>query len=227
MLPKTKLILLSLVLFAATLGTSALAAQDASIDRLIRKLPPPEKLVDPASNDPLAKQAVAAARQKNFGIALDSARRLSQRYPKSAGAQMFYGMLAVALHQFADASAAFRKAIAVRPDLTAAYAGLGVAEASQRHFSAAFSSFQQLTRLAPNADAGWVGSSACAEQLGKRQESLTYARRGTIMAPSSAAAWYQLAREESLFGSKAAAAEALARATQLRKKAAERHPRRS
>jgi tetratricopeptide (TPR) repeat protein len=205
--------------FAAIVLTNGFAAQDPSIDRLLSKLPPPEKFVDPAIRDPLAKQMAAAAKAYNFGAALDVSRRLAERYPKSLGAQLVHGMFAQSLRRFPEASAAYHKALSIRPDFAIAYVGLGLTEASQQHFRAALSDFQQVTRLAPKADIGWIGSSACAEKLGRRQESLEYARRAATVAPSSAGAWYQLAREEGLFGNKQASAKALARANQLEKNA--------
>jgi tetratricopeptide (TPR) repeat protein len=214
-----KSFLLLLPIFALLLNSDAFAAQDPSIDRLLNKLPAPEKFVDPAINDPLAKQMVAAAKAQNFGAALDASRKLAGRYPKSLGAQMVHGMLAMALRRFPEASAAYHKVLSIRPDFAAAYIGLGVTELFQEQFRAALSDFQQVTRLAPKADIGWTGSSACAEKLGRRQESLEYARRATVVAPSSAAAWYQLAREEGLYGDRQTAANALARANKLQRNA--------
>jgi tetratricopeptide (TPR) repeat protein len=212
-----KSFLLTLSVFAAVVVNDTFAAHDPSIDRLLNKLPAPEKFIDPAINDPLAKQMVAAAKAQNFGTALDASRKLAARYPKSLGAQMVHGMLAMALRRFPEASAAYHKVLSIRPDFAAAYIGLGVADFSQQQFRAALSDFQQVTRLAPKADIGWTGSSACAERLGRKQESLEYARRATVIAPSSAAAWYQLAREEGLFGNKQTAASALARANKLQR----------
>jgi len=214
-----KFLLLTLLSFAALIASNAFAAQDPSIDRLINKLPAPEKFIDPAINDPLAKQMVAAAKAQNFGTALDASRKLAARYPKSLGAQMVHGMLALSLRRFPEASAGYHKALSLRPDFAAAYVGLGVADFSQQQFRAALADFQQVTRLAPKAEIGWTGSSACAERLGRRQESLEYARRATVVAPSSAGAWYQLAREEGLFGNKQTAASALARANKLQRNA--------
>jgi tetratricopeptide (TPR) repeat protein len=208
-----------LAIFAVVIATSAFAAQDPSIDRLLNKLPPPEKFVDPAQNDPLAKQMLAALKAKNFGTALDASRRLVSKYPKSLGAHVFHGMIALSLRQFPEAAAAYRKALSIRPGFTAAYVGLGLADAVQGRFRDALSDFQQITRLAPKADIGWIGASACAEKLGRRLESLEYARRATVVAPSSSGAWYQLAREEGLFGNKETAAKALARANQLQRTA--------
>ena len=213
-----KFLLLTLLSFAAFVANNTFAAQDPSIDRLLNKLPAPEKFIDPAINDPLAKQMVAAAKAQNFGTALDASRKLAARYPKSLGAQMVHAMLALGLHRFPEASAGYHKALSLRPDFAAAYVGLGVAEFSQQQFRAALADFQQVTRLAPKAEIGWTGSSACAERLGRRQESLECARRATVVAPSSAGAWYQLAREEGLFGNKQTAASALARANQLQRK---------
>jgi tetratricopeptide (TPR) repeat protein len=192
------------------------SAADPSIDRLLGKLPAPEKFVDPARNDPLAKQMFAAAKAQNFGIALESSRRLANKYPRSLGAQAYHGLLAIALRRFPEATAAYRKALSIRPDFSPAYIGLALAEAAQNHYREALSNFQRITKVAPKADVGWIGSSACAEKLGMHQDSLTYARRATIVAPTSAGAWYQLAREEGLFGDKQAAGKALARANRLR-----------
>ena len=222
-----KSFLLMLPVFAAVVATTTFAARDPSIDRLLGKLPPPEKFIDPAINDPLAKQMAAAAKAHNFGTALDASRRLAGRYPKSLGAQVIHGTLALILHRFPEASAAYHKALSIRPDFAVAYVGHGLAEASQQHFRAALSDFQQVTRLAPKAEVGWIGSSGCAEKLGRRQESLEYARRATTVAPSSSGAWFQLAREEGISGNKQASTKAFARAIQLQRTALQRRSSRS
>ena len=208
-------LVLTLIL-CTSIAVGAVSAADPSIDRLLGKLPAPEKFVDPARNDPLAKQMFAAAKAQNFGIALESSRRLANKYPRSLGAQAYHGLLAIALRRFPEASAAYRKALSIRSDFSPAYVGLALAEAAQNHYREALSNFQRITKVAPKADIGWIGSSACAEKLGMHQDSLTYARRATIVAPTSAGAWYQLAREEGLFGDKQAAGKALAHANRLR-----------
>src|SRR5205085_154968 len=106
-----KSLLLSLIVCAGLTGSLASAA-DPSIDRLLNKLPAPEKFVDPAQNDPLAKQMLAALKAKNFGTALDTSRRLANKYPKSLGAQTIHGLIALAMRQFAEASTAYHKALA-------------------------------------------------------------------------------------------------------------------
>lgn len=207
--------LLIICLFAAL--TAANAAQDPSIAQLLGKLPPPEKFVDPAIHDPLVKHMIAAAKAHNFGIALDDARQLAQRYPKSLGAQAVHAQIAMALHMYPESTEAFHKVLSIRPDFADAYFGLGLTELSQRHFRAALGDFQQVARLIPNKDLGWVAMSVCAERLGEKKDSLDYARKATAMAPNSYVAWSQAAREESLAGNKQAAAADAMRSIQLRR----------
>jgi tetratricopeptide (TPR) repeat protein len=215
--------------FVPTLAAALLAlatapganAQDSSIDKLIKKLPPPEKVVqtDPAANDPLARQTFAAIKASNFGNALATSKKLAERYPKSAGAQSLHGQLALALRRYPEASGAFQKAISIQSNSAFAYVGLALSEAAQNHVGAAMTNFRQVTRLYPKAEVGWIGLSACAERLGQKGESVNYARRATAVAPSSYAAWLQLSRAEGISGNRQASANALARANELRRKA--------
>jgi tetratricopeptide (TPR) repeat protein len=201
------------------LGFSAVRAADESIDRLINKLPPPQKFVDPASSDPLTKQINAAVKAHNYGVSLDLSRKLVARYPKSLGAHILHGFLATSLREFHEASDAYHKALAIQQDFALAYVGLGFNDAAQNRFDAALSNFQRVTRIAPQLDVGWVYSSQCAEKLGRMRDSLNYARRGTVAAPSSVGVWLQAAREENLAGNGQAAKAALARANELTRKA--------
>lgn len=171
------------------------------------------------SKPTICLDSARASKAHNFGVAFDLSRRLADRYPKSLGAQMVHGVLASSLRQFREASDAYHKALSIRPDFPPAYVWLGITDASQNRFAAALSDFQQVTRVAPQLDVGWIGSSACAEKLGRARDSLEFARRATAVAPSSAGAWLQLAREESAAGNSQAAAKALVRANQLRRNA--------
>jgi tetratricopeptide (TPR) repeat protein len=216
--------MLALVLLPSV---SAFAGKDPEIDHLLSKLPPPEKFVDPAMSDPLAKKMISATKARNFGAAFDDSRQLATRYPTSLGAQMVYGAFAQLAERFPEASTAYRKALTIKPNFAAAAYGVGLAEFSQEHYQIAFSHFRNVTRLAPTADLGWIGSSACAERLGRQPESLQYARRATTVAPTSPAAWIQLGRAESLSGNKTASTNAYARADQLNKKAQVKQPDRS
>lgn len=207
-------------------STAVVRAQDASVDQLIKKLPPPEKVAkstmqpaDPALRDPLTKQLVDSAKAMNFGNAYALSQKLTNKYPKSAIAQCLHGWFALVMRKYPEAAGAYHKALSDQPNLAIAYLGLGMSEAGQQNFSAAMSDYRQVTRLAPKADVGWIALSACAERLGRKGDSLNYARQATAVAPSSAGAWYQLSREEGLSGDQQAAAKALARANDLRRKA--------
>jgi tetratricopeptide (TPR) repeat protein len=220
------MMLLTILILAVAAGASATRGQDASIDQLIKKLPPPEKVAksaiqqsDPAARDPLAQQILAAAKERNFGNALNFSRRLAERYPKSLGAHFIHGQLALALHHLPEARAAFRVSISLQPKFALGYIGVGAVEAVQNHFASALSQFQIVTRLEPKAEIGWEASSGCAERLGRLSESLEYAKRATIVAPSSTAAWLQLARAEKAAGHNQAALNAFSRADQLRRRA--------
>jgi tetratricopeptide (TPR) repeat protein len=215
----------AVIFFALVFGLPLAArAEDPSVDQLIKKLPPPEKVVktDPASRDPLAKQVVASVKAMNFGSAYAATQKLAAKYPQSAGAQSLHGQLAFMMRRYPEAAVAFHKATSIQPDFVFAYVGLALTDIVQRRFDAAMIDFRQVTRLAPNADIGWIGLSACSEKLGRKRDSLDYAKRATSAAPSSFAAWIQLAHEEGLAGDQQAASKAMARANQLRRTAAKR-----
>jgi tetratricopeptide (TPR) repeat protein len=212
---------LVVAIFVALVPAPSGHAQDSSIDKLLKKLPPPDKVVqaDPAAQDPLAKKIIAAVKASNFGNAYAMSQKLAARYPESAGAQSLHGQLALALRHYPQAVNAFQKTISIQPNNAFAYVGLALSEAAQNHVRAAMSGFRQVTRLDPKADVGWIGLSACAEKLGRTGESLDYARRATAVAPASMAAWLQLARAEGISGNQRASANALARANEIRRKA--------
>jgi len=79
--------------FLLLVRPNASAAPDSEIDRLLKKLPPPEKLVkrnehvvhvtDPAMRDPLVKQIDAASNAKQPKRALELSRQLAARYPQA------------------------------------------------------------------------------------------------------------------------------------------------
>ncbi len=194
------------------------AADEPSIDRLLNKLPAPEKLVqtrDPGGTDPLAKKTLEALQKKNYGQALDYSRRLTRANPTSAVAHGLHGWIAFNLQQIGEASSEFRSAIKSQSNYSFGYFGLGLCEATQTHYANALQNFQQLARLEPKAEVAWVASSGCAERLGRRRESLDYAKRATAIAPRSAIAWSQLARAEEINGHKAEAQRAFSRAREL------------
>src|ERR1700730_3742248 len=119
--------------------------QSPSIDRLLSKLPPPEKLAkppvqqalqpnDPAAKDPAIKQIVKAELAHNFPQALDLARKLTQRYPRSLAAHSIRGILAWRVRQYGEASSSFHAAIDIQPKFVFAYWGLALVEGTQKHY---------------------------------------------------------------------------------------------
>jgi tetratricopeptide (TPR) repeat protein len=208
----------SLILITAPFR--AVYAQDPSIDKLLKKLPPPEKLVnptvqraisqpDPALRDPLASQVFVAAQANDPGRALDYSRKLCAKYPKSAGSECLRGIVALNFKQYGEATTAFRRSIAISPNLSLSHFGLAATEVFQDHYAAAIPHLKELTRLEPQYGFGWLALSDCALRCGRKQESLEYARRATKVAPSAASAWLQLARAENALGNSEATLQAL------------------
>jgi tetratricopeptide (TPR) repeat protein len=208
------------VLFVTAFDLHTAFAQDPSIDRLLKKLPPPEKLikVDPAQNDRLVRQVEKAAKAQNFGQALELSRKLAQRYPKSVGAQAFRGMFAFQARRYDESADAFRKVIAIQPNIAFAHFGLGAVEFLRGRFTAATPHFRKSLQLEPKAGINWIFLSACADKLGRKQEALDYAKRATALSPAFPPAWFQLAQVEGSLGHEREAAAALKRARQTAKK---------
>src|ERR1041384_4328664 len=104
-----------IVLTLVGASTTRTFAQDASVDQLIKKLPPPEKVaqsaiaLDPALRDPLTKQIVDSTKAMNFGNAYSISQKLASKYPKSAVAQCLYGHFALTMRKFPESAAAYHK----------------------------------------------------------------------------------------------------------------------
>ena len=210
-------ILLSLV------SLSAQAATDSEIDRLLKKLPPPEKLVkrnehvvrvaDPALNDPLVKQIDAASKQPKRAFELS--RQLVARHPSSAAANYYAGYFASEAKLYSEASASYRRALAIQPQLVLGHFSLALIEWKQGHCGDALQHLRQVTKLEPRAAAGWAILSMAAEITGNWQESVVAARRLVTLSPRQPAAWVRLAVAERNVGNGHAAAEAMNRAVQV------------
>ena len=123
----------------------AFRAQDPSIDRLLSKLPPPEKFQkspleralrqeDPALNDSLLNEIGSAAGHGSLTRAMALTQKLIARYPHSPGAYCLQGILAYLSRQYAVASSNFRQALKERPGYSFAYFGLGGRRAGSRPF---------------------------------------------------------------------------------------------
>lgn len=215
------------IVILATLGPRMASAQeDPSIDRLLKKLPPPEKLVkpsvarainqpDPALRDPLVQQIAAASQANNNARALDLSRKLSAKHPKSAGAKCLQGILAFVAGQNREAAIAFRQAAAARPDFSMPHLGLAAIEVRQGRWGASLPHLRVLVRLEPKYAFGWMALSESALRSGNKQEGVEAARRCTAVAPSAPDAWLQLARAERAAGNAQGTLAALSRGAEV------------
>jgi tetratricopeptide (TPR) repeat protein len=143
-----------------SLGTS-FAAEDASINRLLKKLPPPEKLVkqsasqpsqaaDPALKDPLLTYTIAAAMMRNFSQARLYSRKLSERFPRSAVAAILWGNCAYHARYYAEAAGAIRKALALAPRDAYTWMDLAIVENAMGHVAAALNAMVKAAEMSPN-----------------------------------------------------------------------------
>ena len=172
------------VALAVVLGIAPLVvAEDASIDKLLSKLPPPEKLAkspvqralqqpDPAFKDPLGRQTVMAVLMRNYPQALVLSRKLTERYPRSSAAYCVRGALGLGQRQFAEASSSFHTAANIQPHSALAYWGLASVEGAQRRFGAAVPYLHRVAELEPKSFLPYYALSGCAGQLGNKEESL-------------------------------------------------------
>jgi len=214
------------VLAFALIATTGALAQDASIDRLLNKLPPPERLVkppvkraveqpDPALKDPLGRQIVQAVVTDNFPQALYLNRKLTERYPRSLGAQYLRGVLAWTMRQYGEASSSFHVATNIQPRFAPAHFGLAAVEGAQGHFAAAIPHLQRVVELEPKLYLPYFALSDCAWHLGRNEQSVQYAKKATALAPSVVDTWIELARAEKSLGHTEASLDAVVKAAEV------------
>lgn len=207
------------------LNVDTAPAQDASIDKLLKKLPPPETLVKrpppiPADqlevlNDPLIQRIWTAVAYGNLLAARSYAERLTKAHPANPWVHCVQGQVLVQVTRFAEAGAAFKQALIVRPNFSYAFLQLGSIEVVQHHFATAIPYFKKYLALEPNEPIGWVFLSGCHEKLGRGAECLECAKRGVATGPQYPGTWLQLAHAENAVGHVDNAKRALAKAEQL------------
>jgi tetratricopeptide (TPR) repeat protein len=216
---------LGLLLGCATAFTSA-HGQDPSIDRLLKKLPPPEKLVKPsvqrairktdaALGDPLVTQIFSALDNNNYPRALDLGRKLTAAHSNSGVAHCLHGLVAILAHQLGEASQALHQSAKLQPSLSLTHLGLAAVEVMQQCYAASIPHLQRLTQLEPSYLFGWLALSDSCLRAGRKQEAAEAARKAAAIAPSSADAWLQLARTEREVGHMEAALRALSRGAEV------------
>ena len=104
---------------------SVKAADEPSVDSLLKKLPPPEKLVKSPTdrvlldaqalvNDRTVQELGKAVTDRNFSRALQIARTLAAQRPDNAVAHCLHGVMAFVMHQYGEAAQACHRAIALR-----------------------------------------------------------------------------------------------------------------
>jgi Flp pilus assembly protein TadD len=139
---------------------AALGAEDASIDRLLSKLPPPEKLIkpsapqrteqkDPALQDPLFVQIFALAGLGNLSEGRLYSRKLSEKYPRSEAALILWGEFAYRLRYYDEAGGVFRRATAVAPHDDYAWLELAKAENALGHIGTALNAMSKAAEISP------------------------------------------------------------------------------
>ena len=216
-----------LMTLALTLAfTSVLNAQAPSIDKLLDKLPPPEKFKRPpleraleqkdlALKDPLVNDILSVAWHGSYKRAMELTGKLIARYPHNPGPYCLMGLLAFWARQYPEAASNFHRALVERPHYSFAFFGLAVVELEQRHFAAAIPPLRSLVEIEPDSTDAWLTLSDCALQIGRKQDSANYARRAIAVSPSSAITWLHLARAERALGHTQQTIAAVAQAANL------------
>jgi len=146
--------------FYLALGISV-HAEDASIDRLLGKLPPPEKIIkpsaqaqakqqDPALNDPLLVDIFVLANMGKVSDARFYSRKLSEKYPGSEAALILWGECAYRLRYYDEAAGVFRRATAVAPHDGYTWLYLAKAENALGHIGTALTAMAKAAEISPN-----------------------------------------------------------------------------
>jgi tetratricopeptide (TPR) repeat protein len=223
---------LLLTMLGVLVRLNASGATDPDVERLLKKLPAPDKLVhadervlrmnDPAIHDPLVKQVVEASKAKQLKRALELSEQLAKRYPSSVLANCFTGYFYLVQHRYGDSAGAFRRALKIQPQFVVAHYYLGLAEWRRQHFDAALQQFRDITMLEPKVAGGWAVLSIAAEGAGFPEESVKAAKHLVELAPQQSAAWVRLAMAEYSAGNSAGAKQAWNKAVALRHTA--KHP---
>ena len=144
----------------AFLVISSVAAEDASIDRLLSKLPAPEKIVkpsaphppqqkDPALQDPLFVQIFALAGLGNFSEGRLYSRKLAEKYPRSEAALILWGEFAYRLRYYDEAAVVFRRATVLAPHNAYAWLELTKAENALGQIGAALNAMAKAAEISP------------------------------------------------------------------------------
>jgi Flp pilus assembly protein TadD len=139
---------------------ASFAAEDASIDRLLSKLPPPEKLIkpsapqesqrtDPALQDPLFVYAFSSWYLRDISQARFYSRKLAEKYPQSVAALILWGEFAYRLRYYEEAAGVFQRATILAPRDAYVWMELARAENSMGHMGATLNAMAKAAELSP------------------------------------------------------------------------------
>jgi Flp pilus assembly protein TadD len=137
-----------------------LHGEDASIDKLLGKLPPPEKIIkpsaqqpaqqkDPVFHDALFVYAFSAAYLGDLRQARFYSRKLSEKYPQSEIPQLLCGEFAYRQHYYDEASKAFLRATTLAPRDAYAWMELAKAENTSGHTGSALNALSKAAEISP------------------------------------------------------------------------------
>ena len=138
-----------------------LRAEDASIDRLLKKVPPPEKIIkpsapqqpqrkEPALQDPLLVQIFALVNMGDVSQARFYSRKLSEKYPQSESALILWGECAYRLRYYDEAAGVFQRATVLAPRDGYAWMELAKAENSLGHAGTTLNAMAKAAQVSPN-----------------------------------------------------------------------------
>jgi len=119
------------------------------------------------------------------------------------------------LGRYAEALAAFDKALSLDPNLAFAWNGKGASLANLQRFTEALEAYAKAIELDPGMALVWINKGSVLGNLGQHAEALKAFSKAIELDPSSARAWINKGNVLGSLGQNAEALEAFAKATEL------------
>ncbi|WP_332815418.1 tetratricopeptide repeat protein [Ramlibacter sp.] len=148
----------------------------------------------------LASIAHLQAQSGGLQASLDTTEQLLQQCPDDGGHWFNYGFLLEARERYAEAEAAFRRAVELRPGLDRAWYGLGLCLIRLGRLDEAVDALKRNTQLQPMSPYGWYQLARVHVDRHEPEEALRIIRHLSRFEPKVAA---QLERETGLLASPA------------------------
>lgn len=217
--------MLTTAIFLSLLPAPSVKAQDANIEKLLKKLPPPESLVSRPPADALAEVEVLgdentsklayALRYRQTKRAIEFADLLVQRHPKNPWVHCIRASLAVTQNDLAKGFASFRESTRVQSNFAYGYLEMGAVEVIQHHYAAAIPHFKKVLPIWHESPLTLVFLSGCEEKIGHREQALEYAKRAVAAESDAPGTWLRLAAAENAMGHVEKARQAMTNAQKL------------